>query len=136
MSAWIVTKKHIDYLVTAGIAAEVVQPSKADETGRMLWRECLQSVAYRYPYHVDGTRPGPVGFKDSDVDRYQWRETPVLTGGALAKTVGCYDYQSCEHPEYRDSEASKLIAELSRISGRDDGVKYPDDVPWGWEDWS
>jgi hypothetical protein len=132
MSAWIVTQKHIDYMVTAAVAAEVIGSSDADATGRMLWRECLRSVAFRYPSDGDGDRPGPMGFRDADVERYQWQETAILTGGALAKTVGCYDYQSCEHPEYSLSAAYRLVRELSRISGRDDGVEYPDDVPWGW----
>lgn len=132
MSTWIVSKLHIDYMVTAAIAAELVAGKDADATGRMLWRECLASVAYSYPNDRDGDRPGPTGFRDRDVERYQWQETPVLTGGALAKTVGCYDYQSCEHPTYEQSDAFKLVKELSRISGRDDGADYPEDVPWGW----
>lgn len=135
MSAWIVTKKHIDYLVTAAINAELIAPSKADETGRMLWAENLKSVADRYPNDRDGDRPGPADFGDRDVERYQWRETPVLIGGALAKTVGCYDYQSCEHDDYQHGEAYRLVLQLSKVSGRGE-TEYPEEVPWGWADWS
>lgn len=77
MSAWIVSKTHIDYLVTALIRAELTDKSP-DEAGRMLWRECLASVAWRYPNDGDGGRPGPVGFHDSEVDTYTWAETPEL----------------------------------------------------------
>ena len=78
MSAWIVSRKHIDYIVAAAIQAELISMSP-DETGRMLWRECLASVAYRYPGDTgNGDRPGPVDFKDSDVDTYTWTETPCL----------------------------------------------------------
>lgn len=130
MSAWIVSKKHIDYIVTAIIRAEISTESteSPDELGRMLWGECLASVAYRYPDDKDGERPGPVDFRDSDVNTYVWEETPVLAGGALAKTLGCYRYQSCEHPEWDDSEACRLTAKLY-----DPDIEYDDSVPWGWE---
>ena len=135
MSAWIVSNRHIDYLVTALIAAELIPPSDATKIGRTLWRENLKSVAFRYPYDHSGTRPGPTRFEDRDVDEYEWQETPVLTGGALAKTVGCYDYQTCEHPTYKTSIAYRFVQDLGRISNKDH-VDYPDDVPddvpWGW----
>lgn len=129
MSAWIVSKTHIDYIVTALIAAELT-PYSPDETGRMLWRECLASVAYRYPDDADGDRPGPADFRDSDVDTYTWAETDALTGGALAKTLGCYDYQSCEHPQWKESESYALV---SKLYGSVEHEPYADSVPWGWD---
>lgn len=128
MSAWIVSKRHIDYIVTALIRAELTADTP-DETGRMLWRECLASVAYRYPHDKDGERPGPVDFRDSDVDTYTWAETPELSPGGLAKTLGCYSYQSCEHPEWDGSQAQVLTTKLCEALG---DVPYDDSVPWGW----
>jgi hypothetical protein len=129
MSAWIVSKQHIDYMVTAIIAAELTDKSP-DEIGRTLWRECLASVAYRYPNDGDGERPGPIDFRDSDVETYTWTEAPVLSAGALAKTVGCYNYQSCEHPDYELSEAYAWVTKLKAGLG---DVEYDDDAPWGWD---
>lgn len=129
MSAWIVSKSHIDYIVTAVIRAEL-STDTPDEIGRVLWRENLASVAYRYPRDGDGERPGPVGFRDADVDTYTYQETPELTPGGLAKTVGCYTYQSCEHPSWEDSEAYALTAKLKAGLG---DVAYDDNVPWGWD---
>ncbi len=128
MSAWIVSRKHIDYIVTAIIAAELTSKTP-DDLGRMLWRECLISVACRYPDDEDGDRPGPADFRDSDVITYTWTETPILAGGALAKTLGCYHYQSCEHPGWENSEANGLVTKLTDSLG---DVKYDDSVPWGW----
>jgi hypothetical protein len=129
MSAWIVSKKHIDYMVTAVIQAELSDKSP-DELGRMLWRECLLSVACRYPNDEDGDRPGPVGFRDSDVLTYTWQETPVLTGGALRTTLACYRYQSCEHPGWKESESCALVEKL--IDPVRD-VPMDDETPWGWD---
>jgi len=128
MSAWIVSKQHIDMMVTAILARELSSKSP-DELGRMLWAECLASVAYRYPHDKDGGRPGPVGFRDSDVTTYTWVPTELLDGGALAKTLGCYSYQSCEHPGWKDSESCQLVTKLKEALG---DVPYPDDIPWGW----
>lgn len=129
MSAWIVSKKHIDYMVTAIIHAELSADSP-DEIGRMLWRECLASVAARYPDDKDGDRPGPIDFRDGDVDAYTWAETPVLAGGWLKDTLACYRYQSCEHPGWPASEASALVEKLYATVSE---CAIPDDAPWGWD---
>jgi len=128
MSAWIVSKGHIDHIVTAIVRAELSDKSP-DETGRMLWRECLASVACRYPGDRDGGRPGPISFRDADVEAYTWAETAELTPGGLAKTLGCYQYQSCEHPGWDGSEAEVITSKLRAALG---DVEYDDDVPWGW----
>lgn len=129
MSAWIVSEKHIDYMVTAVIRAELVADNP-DEIGRMLWRECLASVAYRYPNDGDGERPGPVDFKDSDVDTYTWTETDELDAPELATTLRCYDYQSCEHPGYKTSEAKAIVDKLLAGMGKVDWEGST--APWGW----
>jgi hypothetical protein len=197
VSAWIVSKLHIDYMVTAAIEAgeamvetpenelflavmrgmpsgvtadgKVLAPSlatdadraifagwceergflkhakrlreggnvmSADETGRMLWRENLKSVAYRYPDDGDGDRPGPDAFRDSDVDSYTWAKTKLLNGAALYKTLACYTYQSCEHPDWADSEAQALTARLMPERAKLESWRHAaldnDTIPWGW----
>jgi hypothetical protein len=197
VSAWIVSKLHIDYMVTAAIEAgeamvetpenemflavmrgmarsasvarlgantlpSAVTPDgifadwceergflkhakrlresanvlRADETGRMLWRENLKSVAYRYPDDGDGDRPGPDAFRDSDVDSYTWAKTKLLNGAALYKTLACYTYQSCEHPDWADSEAQALTARLMPERAKLESWRHAaldnDTIPWGW----
>lgn len=134
MSAWIVSKEHIDHLVTGILTAELSDKTP-DELGRMLWAECLASVAARYPHDGDGERPGPVGFRDNDVKTYTWARTKLLTDGELDKTVACYEYQSCEHYGWRDSEAMRLCNELRNGLARRNGGEspdWPDTAPWGW----
>src|SRR5580692_11408341 len=129
MSAWVVSRLHIDYIVAAAIAAKKIRRTEADAIGRMLWQECLASVTYRYPNDKDGKRPGPNDFRDRMVDEYTYSKTPVLAAGALKKTLGCYRYQSCEHPGWVASKAHNLIESLLET------VSHAEDdelTPWGW----
>lgn len=133
MSAWIVSREHIDILVTA---LDPSTQAEGDRLGRMLWAECLKSVAYRYPHDTDGGRPGPTDFHDADVQTYIWtpREVPAAWIRAAAS---CYDYQSCEHPGYKTSEARRIAHSLcERYAAYDRHRDYnqpvgPDNPPWG-----
>lgn len=135
MSAWIVTKTHIDALVHAGIDAELVRESEADEFGRMLWRENLASIKACYPRDEDGGRPGPIGFKDEDVETYTFepldgglgasRQAPAV----VRSTAGCYSYQSCEHAEWDDSKAKQFTDLLEKLT---EGA--PGKGPWGTDE--
>jgi hypothetical protein len=68
VSAWIVARAHIDVLVQGLCEGEHVMHLDPDEVGRVLWRECLLSVAHRYPDAGDGDHPGPLDFRDNDSD--------------------------------------------------------------------
>ncbi|GAA2470932.1 hypothetical protein [Winogradskya humida] len=113
MSAWIVSRDHLDLLLTAALAWEITPPGEADKTGRMLWRENLASVAYRYPYDRDGDRPGPIDFRDRHVDTYRFRPYPGRVDpdvvAAAADSLVC---QSCEHPGWSTSTACRWTTRL------------------------
>lgn len=136
MSAWIVSKTHIDALVHAGIDAEMVRPDEADEFGRMLWRENLASVAHRYPYDKDGERPGPISFRDADVDTYTFEYLDGGPGasrkapGVVYMAAACYDYQTCKHPEYDGSKAELFARALCKLT---EDIRH-DGGPWGVAD--
>lgn len=119
MSAFIVDREDIDVIVTALNAAGIVDGGLgADSAGRMLWAENLRSLMYRYPNDGDGERPGPIDFRDSDVDTYTW--TPRADGldpKRLAEVIGCYRYQSCEHPEWESSQAYAITARFENAWG-------------------
>lgn len=125
MSAWIVGRAHIDVLVQALCEGEHVTDDP-DSVGRVLWRENLRSVAYRYPGDTgNGDRPGPISFRDSDVDTYRYRRPrnkPDLE--ALLVAIDCYEYQSCEHPGWASSTAEMWTSTL-RQALLDAGVKRP-----------
>jgi hypothetical protein len=104
--------------------------STADEVGRMLWTENVCSVAARYPDDDCSSRPGPVS-EDIDLEaiEYVWRNphyTP--TAGEVLKAIACYEYQSCEHDGWRESEARRFCAALESAVC---ATLY--EGPWGWD---
>jgi hypothetical protein len=115
MSAWIVSKKHIDVLVAGAIECGgfdhrgkfiVVSEENASEIGKMLWRENHKSINYRY-----GERSRTPAYKyatpfDCMVGMTNGR---IVDPALLAKQVACYNYQTCEHPGWTGSQAHSLI---------------------------
>lgn len=88
-----------------------------DECGRMLWAENLRSIEYRYPDTIDNQMyPGPGGFLGwPDVEQYTCkglRQAPDPV--AILKAIECYEYQSCEHPGWRTSNAQAFCENLRR----------------------
>lgn len=126
MSAYVVSKTHIDTLLTAGIELpkphrtmlwdrnnrrvgpmQGLTPETADAVGRMLWRENHRSVNYRYS---ERTR----------TPRYTFESLPVarIDVARVAKAIDGYVYQSCEHPGWRASEASRFCDALREVLAR------------------
>lgn len=153
MSAWIVTKNHIDTLVswafnTRTPVARALGYEDRDALGRLLWAENLRSVSGRYPGDVSGGRPGPVGFTDEQVTTYTFAPPrpfkstvpyyvdfdPSSACHAL-KQAECYDYQSCESPDYRETPAGilmqHLITALHVACPRADDDDSDINIPWG-----
>jgi hypothetical protein len=140
MSAWIVSKPHIDALVQEMIARDLIRLDQADATGRELWEECRRSVAYRYPNDTgDNDRPGPVGLTDERMAQYEFEgvEAP-LHPEAIAYACNCYEYQSCEHPGWEGSRANALTSDLHMaccLTLGVDNVRPPyERWPWGIDD--
>ncbi|MDP9471128.1 MAG: hypothetical protein M3Q71_10755 [Chloroflexota bacterium] len=140
MSAFVLDPAHINYLVNAAIAynrpfqsvrfaGEPVSSTNATEVGRRLLWENIASVTALY-----GERdnlPGPIPTpKPAD---FRWR--PTGSAGAagvdavkVLKAIACYEYQSCEHPGWKDSAAHDFCdrlrhATINRLPGYDD-------APW------
>ena len=153
MSAWVVTKRHIDSMIRAGLTPrrdalawytgqredEDYQPGEpwgptqvenavkrrreltdetADHVGAMLWNENRRSVDHRYDEATD-----------REVYRYRHSDRLPSDPVVLLKALDCYEYQSCEHPEWETSEARAFCEALrSRLIHRLPGY---DAAPWG-----
>lgn len=119
MSAFIVSKKHID-----AICEYVVRnkkngygiPEDPSELGQILWRENHRSVNSRYK-------------EREKTPEYKFETTDLcITAAGFMKLLHCLDYQSCEHKSYDRSKAHKYIRELAfRVANQVEGY---DDVPW------
>jgi len=149
MSAWIVSKSHIDALVLLGVrlpypTASPLRWSRSydtwdsdttcqlntetqDQVGKMLVECCVASVSYRYEdSDLECGLPGPI---DTYYKRaYAWDPVTVCPSAVEGlKLISCYEYQSCEHPEWMASEGrsfchalrDKLIMELPGYEAAD-----------------
>ena len=126
MSAWIVSKAHIDVLVAAAqkLAGELA--GGPDALGQMLWEENHKSINYRYD-------------KRDSAPRYKFEQPTVeLSPAFVLKQIHFYEYQSCEHLAWEGSEAQKFCGELqrglfhNRVLNTDFTViGRGDDAPWG-----
>jgi hypothetical protein len=151
MSAYIVSKSHIDALVNA--AGEVIFDEhasglnwyhdgerhelgygdrvQASYTGQMLWAANLSSINCRYPDTIDmpSNCPGPNDFNGMEtVEEYMFKPTPRLSAVAILKAIDCYVYQSCEDPTFYTSEAYAFCEALRRKMTRQ--LPGYGDAPW------
>lgn len=112
----------------------------ADRVGQMLLTENVRSVDYRYPggedlpgRYVMATLPGfdvevrapeylqPYTFTASP--HRHWKPVEIL------KAIDCFEYQSCETDDWRETEAYAFCQALrSRMIDQLPGY---DDAPWG-----
>lgn len=119
MSAFVVSREHITRLVNIALVAAIdsgrTQPDPYD-LGRMLWAENLKSVKARYPNDTDGNRPGPIDFHDCDVDAYTFGLMSDFCSTfdpvEMLKLINCYEYQTCEHKEWKESESFRWCQQM------------------------
>jgi len=131
MSAYIVDRNHILYLVAAA-ASPTIEPhggfrwfhdgewhdlrpdgfERGAEVANLLWRENIASVSARYPKESSATLPGPCNesFVIEPADFPAWFR--VFDSVQVIKACDCYEYQSCEHEGWKTSEAHAFISAL------------------------
>jgi hypothetical protein len=152
MSVYIVSKAHIDALVSAAMAQgdtfcwydadgdhshelTYTDTVHATKVGAMLWGENLKSINARYVNTVDNPLacPGPADFEGrATIDRYVFKRTNKLTPVQILKAIDCYEYQSCEHAGWKTSEAHQFCRALeARMISSLPGYK---DAPWGLDE--
>lgn len=141
MSAFVVNKSHINAMVQAASHARLgwyhdkqfrqVNSDNIDAVGQMLLDENVKSVGYRYEDSQLTNLPGMadaeylIPFQSHFVYK---RLKPV----ELIKIITCYEYQSCEHPEWHTSEA-KVFCESLKSDAISNLPGY-DEAPWEWTD--
>jgi hypothetical protein len=138
MSAWLVSKQHIDALV---YWIDKVGISKADKDalGKRLWSENYRSIRARYgPYDREGkfVKCPAYHYTIPQADKVARSEyyAPFDPENIdhIQQLVHCYDYQTCEHDEYETSPVKKMIDKLDhylyRVGANTNVQPKP---PWG-----
>ena len=115
MSAWVVYPDHVSYLVACALDlaldgfltfgnGKVLRPHTKDETGQLLMNENVRSLRYRYDCDTFDELPGPVdktGIRDYQHIALDLPFDPIV----LLKQLDCYAYQSCECPDWSQTDA-------------------------------
>lgn len=141
MSAFLVSKKHIDFLVSAAylwgrtnlrqyLPRELAEKDlTASDVGRLLWRENLLSVAHRYD-GVAGFEETP-GAIEKSIATYRHAIDLNAPSQALKviKAIQCLEYQSCEHDGWEPSAAHHFCRALLSEAIRN--LPGYDAAPWG-----
>lgn len=125
MSAYVVDKTHIRYLIHAALhpSLEIFHTDKfrwfhnewhdisdPSKLGQMLWDENVKSVRYRYG--EDRDLPGPVDQNFTYGRHKAFPSSLEVKHIEVIKACNCYSYQSCEHDEWETSEAKAFIDAL------------------------
>lgn len=102
MSAFVVTKFHIDAIMTAALNYETpgIDRHTATDVGRVLWIENVRSVASRYPGGIEATE---IGTRRAEVYVHKAVAVPGIV--ETAKLIDSLEYQSSEHDGWARSEA-------------------------------
>ena len=111
MSAYVVDEKHISTLILnySNLFHKRIDKDKQIElAGKLAWGN-IDSVNYRYQE-----------FKPNDAIQYVMNVKNLIEKNNYEKLemqeliimVRCLDYQSCEIPNYRSSEVSKILDEM------------------------
>ena len=148
MSAWIVSKHHIDAMLTAALSRRIQGPQRgvlrfwtgdlswavtretADEVGEMLWGENVASVARRYGGDEVANLPGPV---ELSREPYRFEQLPgEVDPVKVFKIIDCFDYQSCEHEGWKSSPAFAFCQALRKACWQ--SLPGYDAGPWGVDD--
>jgi hypothetical protein len=149
MSAFMVCKSHIDQLVSVayyGPKDVLIQSShlyrpyfrdcelnndQLNDLGEMFVKENLYQHSLAISRHSHKSR------------RYTWTLRTVLAdalcvqaarsshdGSRALKAISCYEYQSCEHPEWKTSQVRQYCEQLRRaLIGCLPGYES---APWEW----
>jgi hypothetical protein len=144
MSAYVVEKNHIGYLVDAAYFLGVHYHYQGEwrrvinleryALGQILWDENVKSVQYRYDETDRNNLPCACADAPDfifDLPANTWPEEDYYL--QVIQSCRCYDYQACEHSCYRESEA-KAIIDAIQTDAVSKLLNQNDDLIWGCPD--
>jgi hypothetical protein len=130
MSAFIVSDKHIDYLIGSAITLGAKRGDfdwasfhdGAADMARALEVENWRSVSYRYN---ESSEPPP----PRQLNWFHFASIKGIDPVVTLKAIQCYEYQSCEHPDWEVSAARKFCDRLRSLAIA--SLPGYDAAPWG-----
>ena len=142
MSAYIVTKNHILYLLSAITSRRITRTygfsyyhndsttqvrlgdyDQLAAIGSKLWQENVKSVNARYN---DATDSEAYTIQPHELASVHWQEIEPVQ---VIKACHCLNYQSCEHEAWETSEAKTILDRL--INAACHALTGYDDAAWG-----
>jgi len=145
MSAFVVDKAHINAMVRSGLSvrykplhwyhdgkSHALSDDNASGVGQTLLEECIKSVSYRYDDSEVTNLPGRSDASYMIPFEFKFSYNPPTLVERL-KLIDCYEYQSCEHPGWKDSEALAFCQALRHATI--DQLPGYDEAPWEWTEW-
>lgn len=150
MSAYMVKREVIKYLITAAGSLEILknedtfrwyhngkwhelrkyETDRATSAGQMLWDANKKSIEARYPDtigHPD-RMPGVV-IGENYIYAHSQRLTGIINPLQVIATCNCFDYQACEYEGWEDSEAYAFIEALKEMAIM--ALPGYDEMEWG-----
>jgi hypothetical protein len=120
MSAYVVSKAHIDAMLSSmSPYTRSRNGNNMNAIGQKLVNQNYRSVNYRYHEH-------------DEPEVYRFKLRMPLKPVEVIKACDCYAYQSCETPDWEDTEAYKICRQI-----REDAIhRLPgyEEAPWGIDD--
>ncbi len=136
MSAFIVGKEHIDLIVNEAIGKRIswwdgkkMQKTDNDQgrrLGGLLIAENVESVCGRYEDAADMIPD----FALTEYEAGPICANPEPKPVEVLKAISCYEYQSCEHDGWKESEAKVFCDALRRAVIA--GMPGYENAPWEW----
>lgn len=128
MSAYICYPSHIGLLAASyhdgdKFATPEIKSREVGRVASVLARQNIDSVIYRYPKSKDGERPGPTFIPGDGNDeaiiefailwaQHYCQKKVAAAPIELIKLAHTLDYQSCETPNYEQTNAFKYIQQI------------------------
>ncbi len=125
MSAFLVSDLHINVLVAWARREQLSWNTREGLTYEDVAQELRSENerSYNYRYQEDGHQPV----------KYESVALPMdVPAAAIIKMCDCYEYQSCEHPEWKESRARAIVGSIRQAAV----CKLPGyrEAPWGLDD--
>ena len=102
MSAYLVEDETIDLMINYAIDNNLIKEEDVELFGQCLLQENQTSVNYRYN-------------ELTECPKYTFTRLENVDILDVKQAVDCWDYQSCEHPTYKESIAYKFVKVLRKF---------------------